>query len=291
VADEARALGSATVELDEVRYERSGGVGVITLDRADKLNAISARPGGTRDQILWALAEAERDPDVGSVLIHGAGRGFSAGGDITGNAPRETAFEQQAFVEQAEVFQRRVRDASLPTIAAVHGVCLGAALSLVASCDLVLAAESARFGLPEGRIGLIGATPLVPIVGRQWTKFLMFTGENITATLARDIGLVLTVEPDDELLDRAQDLAGRLARLPHEALLLNKRALDAVADAAGDAAGRIAGLAADAVTLANSGRACAPDGRPFREIIATEGMDGLKAARAAQYDTPWLRCS
>ena len=172
----------------------------------------------------------------------------------------------------------------MPTVAAVHGLCLGAALSVIASCDLVLAAESARFGLPEGRIGLVGATPLVPIVGRQWAKFLMFTGENISAAVARDIGLVLTVERDDELFARADELARRLARLPREALLLNKRAVDAVADAAGDAAGRVAGLSGDAMTLANSARANAPDGRAFRDIIATEGMDGLKAARRAQYD-------
>jgi enoyl-CoA hydratase/carnithine racemase len=174
-------------------------------------------------------------------------------------------------------------------VAAVHGVCLGAALSMVASCDLVLASTSAQFGLPEGRIGLVGATALVPVIGRQWAKFLMLTGETITAAQAREIGLVLTVEADDELFSRARDLAVRLARLPREAMLLNKRAIDSVADASGDAAGRIAGLAADAVTLANSGRAAAPDGRTFREIIDSEGMNGLKAARAAQYDAAWLR--
>ena len=135
----------------------------------------------------------------------------------------------------------------------------------------------------------MGAAALVPVVGRQWAKFLMFSGESITAEQASAIGLVLTVEPDGELMDRARDLAGRLARLPGEALLLNKRAIDALADVSGDAAGRVAALAADAVTLANSGRAAAPDGRPFREIIDTEGVSGLKAARAAQYDTPWLR--
>ena len=149
---------------------------------------------------------------------------------------------------------------------------------MVASCDLVLASESARFGLPEGRIGLVGATALVPAIGRQWAKFLMLTGENITASRACQIGLVLIVEPDDELMSRARDLAYRLARLPRQAVLLNRRAVDAVAEASGDAAGRAAGLAADAVTLANSGRATAPDGRSFREIIDTEGMDGLKAS-------------
>lgn len=276
------------MQLDEISYEKAGGVAAITLDRPEKLNAISARPGGMRDQILVALTDAEADPDLGCVLLSGAGRGFSGGGDVSGNARRETAFEQQAFVEQAEVFHRRLREARLPVIAAVHGVCLGAALTMVASCDLVIAGASARFGLPEGRIGLVGATALVPVVGRQWAKFLMLTGENISAAQAREIGLVLIVEPDDQLLARSRDLAGRLARLPGEALLLNKRAIDAVADASGDAAGRVAGLATDAVTLANSGRATAPDGRSFREIIDTEGMPGLKAARAAQYDTPWL---
>jgi len=277
------------VELDEISYDKADGVGAITLDRPDKLNPISARAGGTRDQILWALADAEDDPDVGCVLISGAGKAFSAGGDLTGNARRETAFEQHAFLEAAEVFHRRVREARLPVIAAVHGICLGAALTLVASCDFVLAAESAKFGLPEGRIGLVGAAPLVPVVGRQWAKFLMFSGEQIDARLAAQIGLVLTVEPDAELPARARDLASRLARLPREAILLNKRAIDAVAEAGGDLDGRLAGQAADAVTLANSGRATAPDGRTFREIIDTEGMDGLKSARAAQYDTPWLR--
>jgi enoyl-CoA hydratase/carnithine racemase len=277
------------VELDEIRYEKSNGVASITLDRPNKLNAISARAGGTRDQIIWALSNAESDPDVGSVLLSGAGRGFSSGGDLSGNARRQTAFEHQAFLENAEAFHRRLRDARLPVVVAVHGVCFGAALSMVVACDFVIAAESARFSLPEGRIGLVGATALVPVVGRQWSKFLMLTGEEIGADRAREIGLVLTVEPDDQLMDRARDLAGRLARLPKEAVLLNKRALDAVADAAGDAAGRVAAQAADAVTLANSGRATAPDGRSFREIIDNEGMSGIKDAQAAQYDAAWLR--
>jgi enoyl-CoA hydratase/carnithine racemase len=277
------------VQLDEISYDRADAVAAITLARPDKLNAISARPGGTRDQIIWALAEAESDPEIGCVLLSGSGRGFSSGGDISGNRPRETAFEQQTFLQEADAFHRRLREARLPIVAAVHGVCLGAGLSMIASCDLVVAAESARFGLPEGRLGLVGATALVPVIGRQWAKFLMLSGEEITAAQARDIGLVLTVEADNELLARAQDLAGRLSRLPREALLLNRRAIDAVADASGDAAGRVAALAADAVTLANSGRATAPDGRTFREIIATEGMSGVKAARVAQYDAPWLR--
>jgi len=128
----------------------------------------------------------------------------------------------------------------------------------------------------------------VPIVGRQWAKFMILTGEPVGAELARELGLVLSVEPDDELVPRGRDLARRLARLPREAVALNKRAVDAVADASGDAAGRDAGLAHDAATLTAGARAQAPDGRTFREILAAEGVDGLKRARAQQYVDPWL---
>jgi enoyl-CoA hydratase/carnithine racemase len=273
---------------DEIAVERHGAVLEIRLNRPEQRNPISARAGGTRDQILAALTSAEDDPDVGCLLLTGAGKAFSAGGDLVGNKPRETAAEQVEFLERAEQFHARVRAARLPIVAAVQGHCLGAALTLVASCDLVIAGSSATFGLPEGRLGLVGVTPLVLVVGTQWAKFLIMTGESIDAETARAIGLVLAVEPDDSLHARALDLADRLTRLPREAVLLSKRTVDGVADAAGGAAGRLAGRGFDAVTLANSGRATAPDGRTFRAIIADEGIDGLKRARAAQYDTPWL---
>jgi enoyl-CoA hydratase/carnithine racemase len=111
----------------------------------------------------------------------------------------------------------------------------------------------------------------------------------LDARRAQQIGLVLTVEPDDELVERARELCRRLARLPRETVVLNKRTVDATADASGDAAGRVAAAARDVVTLSNSQHATAPDGRTFREIIDTEGMAGVKAARAAQFDEPWLR--
>lgn len=277
------------MELDEISYVKGDGVAEITLDRPARLNPISARAGGTRDQILWALRDAEDDPDVGCLLLKGAGSAFSAGGDLTGNARRDTAYEQNEFLERTEAFHRRLRGAHLPVVAAVHGYCLGAGLQLVTCCDLVIAAEGARFGVPEGRIGLVGASPLVSIVGRQWAKFLILTGELIDASRAREIGLVLTVERDDELVERARDLCRRLTRLPREALLLNKRTVDAIAEAAGDAAGRTTGDARDAITLGDSASARAPDGRTFRDIIDREGTAGMKAARDAQYTEPWLR--
>lgn len=277
------------MDLDEIVYEKDDGVAEVVLNRPAQRNPISARRGGTRDQILWALADAEDDPEIGCVLLRGAGSAFSSGGDLAGNKPRQTAFEHHEFLQRAEAFHARVRGARVPIIAAVHGVCLGAAVQLIASCDLVVASDDARFGIPEGRIGLVGAAPLVSVVGRQWAKFLVFTGELIDSATARDIGLVFGVERDDELLERSRDLARRLTRLPREATLLNKRSIDAIADASGDAAGRVAAAAHDALTLSNSARATAPDGRTFREILDTEGVEGMKRARTAQFDAPWFR--
>jgi enoyl-CoA hydratase/carnithine racemase len=277
----------AVVELDEISYEKRDGVAEITLDRPSSLNPISARPGGTRDQILQALGDAEDDPAIGCVLLAGEGSAFSAGGDLAGNRRRESAAEEHDFVERSDAFHRRLRGSPLPTVAAVHGYCLGAGLALALSCDLVVAAEGARFGVPEGRIGLVGAVPLVPVVGRQWAKFLIMTGEMVDARRACAIGLALTVVPEGELRDRCRELARRVARMPREAVLLNRKAIDAVGDSM-DAAGLAAGRAHDAVTLANAARATAPDGRTFRDILDAEGMAGLKEARRQQWEDSWL---
>ena len=275
------------MELDEITYEARDGIAVISLDRPDVLNSISGRPGGTRDQILHAVERAESSTEVGCVVLRGNGRAFCGGGDLTGTTRRDTLAEHRQFLETAARFHQRLTASSVPTIAAVHGYCLGAGVLMAVACDTVVAAESATFGFPEGRLGLVGASVLTPIIGRQWAKFLMLTGESITARQARDIGLVLAVEPDEQLHDRSLDLAMRISRLPREAVLLNRRAIDAVADASGEQAARAAAVEHDALTLEAPGRATAPDGRTFRSIIDTEGMAGLKRARAMQYEHPW----
>ena len=276
--------------LDEIDVRDAGeGVAEVVLNRPEALNAISGRPGGMRDQLLHAIGQAEDDGDIGCIVLRGAGRAFSGGGDITGNERREGPEEDEQFLRSAAEFHDRVRASAVPIVAAVHGYCLGAGLTLAASCDLIIAGEGARFGFPEGRIGLAGATAVVPVVGRQWAKFLMITGELLTASQARGLGLVLSVEPDEELVERALDLAARIARMPREAVRLNRRAIDATADAAGETAGRAAALAADTLTTSRAPHATAPDGRTFRSIIDEEGMNGLKAARNAQFSEPWLR--
>lgn len=272
-----------------VRYRATDGVATVTIDRPDVMNALAGWPGGTRDQIVAAIEEAEVDPSVGCVVLTGAGANFCGGGDLTGNAVRETAAEHRAFLESADAFHARIRGSEVPVIAAVQGYCLGAGVTLVASCDVVIASDDARFGFPEGRLGLVGASTLVSVVGRQWAKFLIMTGELVDAALAQRLGIVLAVEPTEELDARSHDLAARISRMPRQAVRRNRATIDAAADAAGASAERRAALDGDTQTLVAAASAEAPDGRRFRDVIRDEGMSGMKAARAQQYQTPWLR--
>lgn len=261
------------------------GVAHITLNRPEKRNALAT---ATRTQLLDAFATAGNDPRVGAVVLSGEGPDFCVGGDLTGAPKRETLADHRAFLEEVDAFHSAVRECPAPVIAAVHGNVLGAGLLLAASCDLVIAADTAVLGLPEGRIGLVGGSGLVAAVGRQWAKMLQLSGELIGAERAAQIGLVLTCVPPSDLLSRTTELAERLARMPREATALNKRAIDAVADAADAPAQRRAAIEHDALTLDAAKRALAPDGRAFADIIATEGMRGLKAAREQQWTEPWL---
>ena len=275
-----------------ILFETRNGVAHIILNRPEKMNAMGIGPGSSRDEIARAVTMASEDEDIGAILIRANGRAFCGGGDLgsvaAAKAP-DTARDNQIFNEKILAFNATLRGARKPVIAAVHGLCVGTAMGFVAQCDFVIAADNARFGLLEGRIGHPGASDLVPVIGAAWTKFLIYTGELIDAARAREIGLVLTVEPADELEARATELAERLARMPREALHLNKAAIEAVLEASGRAAGRIAGRAQDAITKTMAADACAPDGRLFEQILRDEGMEGLKKAREGQYTTSWLR--
>jgi enoyl-CoA hydratase/carnithine racemase len=273
---------------EHILYEVANDVAHIILNRPDKLNAIGAL---TRTEIAAALTGASEDSEIGCVLIRANGRAFCAGGDLSriGDAPTpDTLQDNQRLNEEIMTFNAVIRGVQKPVIAAVHGLCLGTAMGFVAQCDFIIAADDTRFGLIEGRIGHPGATDLVPVIGGAWTKFLIYTGEMIDAWRAEKMGLVLTVEPAEQLITRATDLAERLARMPREALGLNKAAIEAVLETSGRSEGRIAGRKADAITKTMSSNARAPDGRLFEDILRDEGMAGMKAARGMQYGENWL---
>lgn len=270
-------------------YEVESGVAHIVLNRPEKLNALGMGPGSNRVELVEALEHADADPEVGAILLSAAGRAFCAGGDMVGVPRIRSPFDNHVFIEELDRLHGRIRALRKPTVAAVHGLCLGSGLGLAALFDFVIASEDARFGLVEGRVGHPGATEVVPLVGPAWAKYLMLTGEIIDAYRAESIGLVLTVEPASALLDRCRELAGRLARMPREAVVLNKASIDSMLEAMGRGVGRSIGRAHDVVTRSMSHAAAAPDGRRFEEILRTEGMAAFKEARDSQYGTPWLK--
>jgi len=274
----------------DLLVERHGSVCRVTLNRPERLNAFTAGPGGTRDQIVKALQAADADGSVGCVLITANGPAFSAGGVLASeNTEPPSPLDHYLFYKRLGEFYAQVRSTQKPTIAAVNGLCLGAALGFIVQCDIAIASDTARLGLIEGRIGHPGAAELVAHIGAAWTKFLILTGELIDGERAAEIGLALIAVPEEELVPRALSLAERIAALPRQGNLLNKASVNAIFDAMGGAAGRVAGRAHEALTRSMSHAAAAPDGRLFEDILRKEGVRGLKQARELQYKEPWLR--
>ncbi len=265
-----------------ILYHVDNGVAHVVLNRPEKLNALGMGPGSNRVELAEALEQADADPDVGTILVSAAGRAFCAGGDMTGVPRISSPLGNKVFVDELDATLARVRRIRKPIVAAVHGLVFGSGLGLTALFDFVIAAEGTRFGL-------IGATEIVPLVGAAWAKYLMLTGEIIDARRAAAIGLVLEVEEPDDLLARCTDLAERLARMPREAVMLNKASIEAMLEAAGRGAGRSVGRLHDALTRSMTHAAAAPDGRRFEEILASEGMQAFKEARDTQYGQPWLK--
>jgi enoyl-CoA hydratase/carnithine racemase len=265
------------------------GVAHVVLNRPEKLNALGMGPGSNRVELVEALEQADSDPAVGAILVSARGRAFCAGGDMVGVPRVRSPFDNKNFVDELDALHARVRRVRKPIVAAVHGLVLGSGLGLTALFDFVIAAEGTRFGLIEGRVGHPGATEIVPLVGAAWAKYLMLTGEIIDARRAAAIGLILEVEDPDELLARCTDLAERLARMPREAVILNKASIDSMIEAAGRGAGRSVGRLHDALTRSMTHAAAAPDGRKFEEVLARDGMQAFKAARDTQYGQPWLK--
>lgn len=269
-----------------VSYSVRAGVAHLVLDRPDKRNALGLGPGSSRDEIQLALTQAGGDRDVRCVVIVAAGSSFCGGGDLSDPAIQDLTPDE--LVAAVDEFNASVRNVAVPVIAAVQGHCLGAGVAFIAQCDFVLAAEDAVFGLPEGRFGDPAGSELAEVVGPAMAKFLAFTGERLNAEQARECGLVLFTLPTAEMRERATALAEQIARMPSEALVLNKRAINAATEAGGRGSARLAGRARDVVTRSRTVSATAPDGRRFADILRADGVAGIKEATKQQSPQPWL---
>jgi 2-(1,2-epoxy-1,2-dihydrophenyl)acetyl-CoA isomerase len=211
-------------------WEQSGGVGRLTLNRPETLNAWTSQFG----RELKGVVEGEAaDEAVRALLITGAGRGFSSGADLkAGFDPAEDGMPD-IRKELHDVYHPAIaglRRLAKPVVAAVNGPAVGIGCSLALACDLVLAAESAFFGLAFVNIGLMpdgGSTAFVPpAVGRARAFQMALLGERIPAQQALDWGLVNWVYPDDRLLPEAEELTERLSNGPTRSYAGSKRALN-----------------------------------------------------------------
>jgi enoyl-CoA hydratase/carnithine racemase len=218
-----------TADEPQVLWERQGAVGIATLNRPHALNALTVE---LLEQLEQYASEAERDPDVRALVIAGGGeRAFCVGADLkTLDREYEDGSGADKLVDVLHRVYGRLERLGRPVIAAVHGFCLGGGLELTLTADLCVAADDARFGLPEVKVGTLpgaGGTQRLPqLIGARRAKELMFTGELIDAAEAYRVGLVNRVVPAASLLEEATTLAAAIAGQAPLALQKIKEAVD-----------------------------------------------------------------
>jgi enoyl-CoA hydratase/carnithine racemase len=200
------------------------GIATLTLNRPRARNALST---AMMEALDAALAEIGADPDVGVVVIGGAGPAFCAGHDMRELRATPTKDAYDAVFALCCRVMRRIVGLPKPVIARVHGPASAAGCQLVATCDLAVAGESARFATPGVNIGLFCSTPMVALsraVGRKAAMEMLLTGDLIDAARARDIGLVNRVVPDADLDQEVTALARQIAGKSPLTLAIGKEA-------------------------------------------------------------------
>ena len=281
-------MSEPSADFENVLYDVSENVATVTLNRPERLNAIDHGPGSMEDDLIRALELSDLRDDVRCTIVTGAGRAFSAGGHIGARVPKETAVDWFAFNELHDGSCERIRTMTKPSIGAINGVCYGSAFVLIAHLDLLVAVDHARLGLIETRFGSTGIEALPFLVGPHWAKFLALSGETITAAKAREIGLVLEVFPEGVFHYKVRDLARRIAAMPRDAVVLNRRVVNASVAAMGWYANKESARALNAVANSVAKLAEGVDGRRFTDVLEQDGWKAFKDLRDRAFTTPWL---
>jgi enoyl-CoA hydratase/carnithine racemase len=211
---------------EAVLLEKSGAVALITLNRADALNAIN---GEMREALPRAIRDADADPAIRVVVLRGAGpRAFCAGADIKEFAPVDSSAEyRQSRVHDSWI--RAFDEARKPIVASIHGYCLGGGLEIALACDIRIAARDAVFGFPETGLGILtgvgGSQRIARVLGLGLALDLILTGERIGAERAQAIGLVSRLVEPDTLGEATRKLAETIAAKAPLATMFAKEAV------------------------------------------------------------------
>ncbi|WP_333619549.1 enoyl-CoA hydratase-related protein [Dietzia sp.] len=201
--------GQRTFDTLEVDIDRSARTAVVTLNRPEKLNALNVQ---VQREMAEAVEELDADPGIGAIVVTGSEKAFAAGADIS----EMSAFDYpRTFVEDFMGNWARVSGARTPLIAAVSGYALGGGCELAMMCDIILAAENAKFGQPEINLGVIpgmgGSQRLTRAIGQYKAMDLILTGRMMGAEEAERAGLVSRIVPTAELLEEAKKTAATIA--------------------------------------------------------------------------------
>jgi enoyl-CoA hydratase len=263
-----------------VVYEQRGAVALLTLNRPDKLNAINVPVIEALDA---ALDAAEADDAVRAIVLAGSGRAFSAGFDLDiglgDGAPPDALAVRHALENDFRVIMR-FWDSPKPTVAAVHGYCLGSAMELALACDLTIAAEDCRFGEPEVKFGSGIVALLLPwLAGPKAAKYLLLTGEDrATAAEMLAMGLVNRVVPAASLIEEALALGTRIAANDTQAVRMTKKGINRSLDIGGMRQALRAALELD-IAVETSETA---ESREFNERLKRDGAKAAIAWRAGR---------
>ena len=218
------------MNFETIKYESEGVLAWITLKRPEKLNAINERMVA---ELKLATDKAQSDDEVRVILVKGEGRAFSAGFDLEADAGSSVTSEEKLEALKRELYDdfdliMRFWDSPKPTIAAVHGYCLGGALELAVACDITIAASGCRFGEPEVKFGSGIVAMLLPyVIGPKRAKEMLLTGnDRISSEKAEAWGLVNRVVKPENLVEEARAIALEIARNDQHAVRVTKQAIN-----------------------------------------------------------------
>ncbi|WP_326586388.1 enoyl-CoA hydratase [Streptomyces sp. NBC_01294] len=215
---------SAPTAYETILLERKGRVAVLTLNRPEALNALNLQ---VMTEVVAAAEQLDRDPEVGCIVLTGSAKAFAAGADIKEIRPQGY---MDMYLSDWFTAWDRLGQVRTPTVAAVSGYALGGGCELAMLCDILLAADTAKFGQPEIRLGVIpgigGSQRLTRAVGKAKAMELCLTGRTMGAEEAERAGLVSRIVPAGELLAEALSVAETVAGMSKPVAMMAKEAVN-----------------------------------------------------------------
>ncbi len=285
-------------EFRNIIYEKDSGRVRITLNRPEKMNALSMQLMVELNEALW---EADYDRDVHAVILKGAGRCFSAGYDLTGSdafvPPSRitdrnnnryrggTSLDDDTWnLERAQRYRMALFDMHKPVIVQVHGYCLAGGTDVALLGDMIIASEDAEFGFPPARdLGALPNNMWVYNCGPQWAKRITMTGDLVNGKDAQQIGLIMKAVPEAFLEDEVEGLVDRLTKIDPDLLSANKRIINLGMELMG--ARTLQRLACENDMRGHNAKGA----RDFARMMQTEGVRAALEARKEKFPDSRIR--